>query len=138
MPTSISRARGTPILRTPGDGTATLSGTEGEVDDPDLRQAISRNALVEVKRLLSVRARAERTEAARLARVVAAMNARKTALEASLAEARNVPGRIGGLEERIKATADEATSSSSARQATRGQRRCLAGAVRQSHRQAKR
>jgi phosphate transport system permease protein len=59
--------------------------------------------------LLSVRARAERTEATRLARVVASVNARKAALEASLAEARKT-GRVGGLEERVAATANEATS----------------------------
>lgn len=100
---------GTRILRTPGEGTATLSGTEGEVAIRSSGKDFAERT-IEVKRLLSVRARAERTEAARLARVVASINARKTALEASLAEARNVPGRIAGLEERIKATADEAAS----------------------------
>jgi len=64
---------------------------------------------VEVKRLLSVRARAERTEAARLSRVVAAVHAKKAAAETSLAQARN-SGRIGGLEERIKALTQEAES----------------------------
>jgi phosphate transport system permease protein len=99
----------TRILRTPGEGTATLSGTEGEVTIRSSGKDFAERT-IEVKRLLSVRARAERAEAARLARVVASVNARKTALEASLADARNVPGRIGGLEERIKATAEEAES----------------------------
>ena len=102
------KGRGTAILRTPGDGTATLSGTEGEVTIRTSGKDFAERT-VEVKRLLSVRARTERTEAARLARVVTSINARKTALEASLAEARNT-GRIGGLEERIKATANEAES----------------------------
>jgi phosphate transport system permease protein len=99
---------GTRILRTAGEGTATLSGTEGEVTIRTSGKDFAERT-IEVKRLLSVRARAERTEAARLARVVASINARKTALEATLAEARNT-GRIGGLEERIKATANEAES----------------------------
>ena len=103
------KGRSTPVLRTPGEGAATVSGTEGDVTVRTSGKDFAERT-IEVKRLLSVRARAERTEAARLARVVAAVNARKTALETSLADARNVPGRIGGLEERIKATADEARS----------------------------
>jgi phosphate transport system permease protein len=103
------KGRSTPVLRTPGEGAATVSGTEGDVTIRTSGKDFAERT-IEVKRLLSVRARAERTEAARLARVVTAVNARKTALEASLAEARNVPGRVGGLEERIKATADEARS----------------------------
>jgi phosphate transport system permease protein len=103
------KGRSTPILHTAGEGTATVSGTEGDVTIRTSGKDFAERT-IEVKRLLSVRARAERTEAARLARVVAAVNARKAALEASLAEARNVPGRLGGLEERIKATADEAQS----------------------------
>ncbi|MBZ0149122.1 MAG: DUF3333 domain-containing protein, partial [Pseudorhodoplanes sp.] len=99
---------GTRILRIPGEGTATLSGADGEITIRTSGKDFAERT-VEVKRLLSVRARAERTEAARLARVVASANARKAALEASLAEARN-SGRIGGLEERIKATAGEAES----------------------------
>jgi phosphate transport system permease protein len=102
------KGRGTPILRTPGDGTATLSGTEGEVTIRTTGKDFAERT-VEVKRLMSVRARAERTEAARLSRVIAAVNARKTALENSLAEARNT-GRIGGLEDRIKQAADEVES----------------------------
>ncbi len=100
------KGRGTPILRSPGQGSATLSGMAGEITIRTSGKDFAERT-IEVKRLLSVRARAERTEAARLSRVIAAVNARKTALEASLAEARNT-GRIGGLEERIKATGDEA------------------------------
>jgi phosphate transport system permease protein len=102
------KGRGTPILRTPGEGSATVSGTEGDVTVRTSGKDFAERT-VEVKRLLSVRARAERTEAARLARVVASVNARKAALESSLADARNT-GRAGGLEERIKATAAEAES----------------------------
>jgi phosphate transport system permease protein len=99
---------GTRVLRTPGEGAATLSGTEGEVTIRTSGKDFAERT-VEVKRLLSVRARAERTEAARLSRVVAAVNAKKAAAETSLAQARN-SGRIGGLEERIKALTQEAES----------------------------
>jgi phosphate transport system permease protein len=102
------KGRSTPILHTAGEGTATVSGTEGEVTIRTSGKDFAERT-IEVKRLLSVRARAERTEATRLARVVASVNARKAALEASLAEARKT-GRLGGLEERVAATANEATS----------------------------
>jgi phosphate transport system permease protein len=102
------KGRSTPILHTAGEGTATVSGTEGEVTIRTSGKDFAERT-IEVKRLLSVRARAERTEATRLARVVASVNARKAALEASLAEARKT-GRVGGLEERVAATANEATS----------------------------
>ncbi len=102
------KGRGTAVLQVPGEGAATVSGTEGEVTIRSSGKDFAERT-IEVKRLMSVRARAERQEAARLARVVATVNARKASLESSLAAARNT-GRIAGLEERIKATADEAQS----------------------------
>ncbi|HKY85940.1 MAG TPA: DUF3333 domain-containing protein, partial [Pseudorhodoplanes sp.] len=75
------KGRSTPVLRSPGEGIATVSGTGGDVTIRTSGKDFAERT-IEVKRLLSVRARAERTEAARLARVVASVNARKTALEA--------------------------------------------------------
>jgi len=105
------KGAGTPIVRTAGLGTATPSGTSGEIEITSTSRDFA-NTLSLVKQALTTRARAERTEADRLQALSGRAATRKIELEAALSSARtaNDPDRIALLERQIAAEGEEATS----------------------------
>jgi phosphate transport system permease protein len=98
------KGTGTRIERVPGRGTATASGTEGEItiqSSADDFAALT----TDVKNLLSARARVLRQEADRFRRISAQAGAKKADLEKSLATAQGAAR--AALEANIKAATDE-------------------------------
>jgi phosphate transport system permease protein len=102
---------GTKISRAPGTGTATPSGTSGEIEIKSTTNDFA-NTLATVKQGLIARARADQREAERLRGLSNSAASRKQELEASLASARaaNDAGRIATLEGQIAAAGEEAVS----------------------------
>lgn len=102
---------GTKISRVPGAGTATPSGTSGEIEIKSTANDFA-NTLAVVKQGLITRARADQREAERLQGLSSRAASRKAELEASLASARaaNDAGRLATLEGQITAAGEEATS----------------------------
>lgn len=102
---------GTPIVRTPGLGTATPSGTSGEVEITSTSGDFA-NTLAVVKQGMIARARGEQREAERLQVLAGRAAARKTELDANLATAKAAKdaARISSLERQIAAAAEEAAS----------------------------
>lgn len=99
------KGTGTIIERDLGRGTATVSGTAGEVTVQSSADDFAAQTK-EIKELLSVRARALRQEADRFKRYASLAEARKAELERSLATAQGA-NRIS-IEGNIKAARDEA------------------------------
>ncbi len=102
---------GTAVVRTPGLGTATPSGTSGEIEVTSTSADFA-NTLALVKQMLTTRARTERQEAERLRTLSDRAAARKGELEAALPSARGAKdeARVRLLETQIAAAADEATT----------------------------
>lgn len=102
---------GTKISRVAGTGTATPSGTSGEVEIKSTANDFA-NTLAMVKQGLITRARADQREAERLQGLSNRAATRKVELEASIASARsaNDAARIATLEGQIAAAGEEATS----------------------------
>jgi phosphate transport system permease protein len=101
----------TRIVRTPGLGTATPSGTSGEIEIGSTSDDFA-NTLALVKQGLITRARSEQREAERLQALVSRAAARKAELESTLAAAQagKDAARISSLESQIAAAAEEAGS----------------------------
>lgn len=102
---------GTRIARAAGLGTATPTGTSGEIEITSTSGDFA-NTLALVKQGLISRARADQREAERLQTLSNRAGTRRTELEAALAAARtaNDPARVASLEGQVAAAADEATS----------------------------
>lgn len=103
------KGTGTKIARTGGRGTATVTGTSGEVTIRTTGDDFSAS-LLGVKRAISERARAERAEAARLRQFAARALTRAKEAEAQLAAARAAAdaGRIASIQAQFKSATDEA------------------------------
>lgn len=99
------KGSGTRITRVPGRGTATISGTEGDVtvqSSADDFAALT----TDVKNLLSAHARVLRQDAERFRRIAAQASAKKVDLEKSLASVQGAARPA--LEAGIKAAGEEA------------------------------
>jgi phosphate transport system permease protein len=102
---------GTRIVRTPGLGTATPSGTSGEIEITSTSTDFA-NTLALVKQGLTTRARIDQREAERLQTLASRAGTRRTELESALAAAKaaNDPARVASLEGQMANAVDEATS----------------------------
>ena len=102
---------GTRIAKAPGLGTATPTGTSGEIEIKSTSSDFA-NTLALVKQGLTTRARADQREAERLQAIASRASARKAELESALATAKSAKdtARIASLEGQVAAAADEATS----------------------------
>jgi phosphate transport system permease protein len=103
------KGTGSKIARVAGRGTATPSGTSGEVTIRTSGDDFSAS-LLGVKRVISERARAERTEAVRLRQFAARALSRAKDLETQLAAARTAGDaqRIASLQSQFNGATEEA------------------------------
>ena len=102
---------GTKVIKVAGRGTATASGTSGEIEIRSTSNDFA-NALALVKQTLTTQARNEAREAERLQSFATSADTRRQELEAELTTARgaNNAARVAALESQVAAAAEEAAS----------------------------
>lgn len=102
---------GTKVIKTAGRGTATLSGTSGEIEINSTSNDFA-NALALVKQTLTTQARNEAREAERLQGFATSAETRAKALEAELTAAKsaNNASRVASLESQLATATEDATS----------------------------
>jgi phosphate transport system permease protein len=102
---------GTKVIKTAGRGTATLSGTSGEIEINSTSNDFA-NALALVKQTLTTQARNEAREAERLQGFATSAETRAKALEAELTAAKSVnnASRVASLESQLATATEDATS----------------------------
>ncbi|ARP98658.1 phosphate transport system permease protein [Pseudorhodoplanes sinuspersici] len=102
---------GTKVVKAAGLGTATPSGTSGEIEIKSTSNDFA-NALALVKQALTTQARNEAREAERLQGFATSAETRAKGLEADIAAAKsaNNASRVAALESQLAAATEEATS----------------------------
>lgn len=102
---------GTKVIKAPGRGTATPSGTSGEIEIKSTSNDFA-NALALVKQTLTTQARNEAREAERLQGFATTAQSRAKELEAELTTAKgaNNASRVAALESQLAKATEDATS----------------------------